>query len=97
MIEKGYIDEIPQPRVGFQFFYDAGWMEAPSFDYRSLGNSYVLEFVSTEWIQCAYNPPYLDEFGNEYVDEEEYEEEYEGEEGGGGDIWTCPSSRPALW
>lgn len=97
LIEKGYIDEIPQPRVGFQLFYDAGWMEAPSFDYRSLGNSYVLEFVSTEWIQCAYNPPYLDEFGNEYVDEEEYEEEYEGEEGGGGDIWTCPSSRPALW
>ena len=36
-----------------------------------LGNSYVLEFVSTEWIQCAYNPPYLDEFGEEYEDEEE--------------------------
>ena len=97
LVEKGYIDEIPQPRVGFQLFYDTGWMEAPSFDYRGLGNSYVLEFVSTEWIQCAYNPPYLDEFGNEYEYEDEYDEEYKDEEGGGGDIWTCSSSRPALW
>ena len=66
--------------------------EPYSFDYRGFGTSYVLEFVSTEWIQCAYNPPYLDEYGNEY---EEYEDE-DGEEGGG-DIWTCSASRPQFF
>ena len=93
LVEKGYIDAIPTPRVGFELFYWAGWMDPPEFDYRSLGNSYVLEFVSTEWIQCAYNPPYLDEFGEEYVEEYEYEEE---EESGAG-AWSCPEARPALW
>ena len=94
LVEKNLLDEIPQPRVGFQAFYDLGWMdpEPYSFDYRGFGTSYVLEFVSTEWIQCAYNPPYLDEYGNEY---EEYEDE-DGEESGG-DIWTCSTSRPQFF
>jgi hypothetical protein len=96
LIELEYIDAIPQPRVGFQLAYDAGWLTQPEFEYRGLGNSYLLEFVSTEWIQCGYTPPYLDEFGKEY-EEEEYDEEYADEEEGGAGAWTCPTKRPQLW
>ncbi len=95
LVEKKYLDEIPLPAVGFSFFYALGYPEIP-FEYRGLGSSYVLEFVSTEWIQCAYNPPWDEE---EYAEEDaEYAEEYpdaydDGSEG----AWSCPTTRPELW
>jgi hypothetical protein len=69
LIEAGLLDEIPRPRIGFQIYYWLGWLEPIVFDYQSLGSSYVLEFVATEWVMCAYNPPW------EELDEEEEEEE----------------------
>jgi len=91
LIEKGYLDELPRPRVGFDIFADLGLLERIEFSYRGLGSSYVLEFVSTEWVQCAYNPPWEDE----YEDDEEYDDEYEDE--GTGEAWSCPDARPELW
>jgi hypothetical protein len=98
LTEEGYLEEIPLPRVGFDVFYDLGLLKRIEFSYRGLGSSYVLEFVSTEWVQCAYNPPWDDEY--------EYEEEYEEEEGEEGEededeateeAWSCPDTRPELW
>jgi hypothetical protein len=89
LIEGGYLEEIPQPRVGFDIFYDLGLLQRVEFSYRCLGSSYVLEFVSTEWVQCAYNPPWEDEYEYE-EEEEEYEEEEE-------EAWSCPDTRPELW
>ena len=96
-VAKGYLDEIPKPKVGFSLLYALGWLPPVEFAYRGLGSSYVLEFVSTEWIQCAYNPPWDDE---EYAEEDaEYAEEYpdEYEENAGGEAWSCPDTRPELW
>lgn len=95
LVEDGYLEELPTPRVGFDFLYQAGFLPPIEFSYRGLGSSYVLEFVSTEWMQCAYNPPWQPPVGEEY-DEEEYEEEY-GEDDESGEAWSCPNTRPALW
>jgi hypothetical protein len=92
LVELGYLDAIPRPRVGFGIFYSLGWFEPIEFSYQSLGSSYVLEFEFTEWVQCAYNPPWEDD--EEY--EDEYEEEYAEEDGSDG-AWSCPDSRPELW
>lgn len=75
LIEGGYLNEIPSPRIGFQIYYQLGWLDPVEFDYQSLGSSYVLEFVSTEWVMCSYNPPWED------VDDEEDEEEEDEENG----------------
>ena len=87
LVEEGYLGEIPRPRVGFDFIYATGLLEPLEFLYRDLGQSYLIEFVSTEWVQCVYNPPFVIPEG----EEDEYEEDEQGE------VWSCPSSRPALW
>jgi hypothetical protein len=74
LIEGGQLDSLPVPRVGFGIYYDLGLLEPVSFDYRSLGSSYVLEFIATEWVMCAYNPPWAD-LEEELEDEDEEEEE----------------------
>ena len=71
LVEGGYLAQIPKPRIGFQIYYDLGWLDPLEFDYQSLGSSYVLEFVSTEWVMCAYNPPWDDEEGDEEDGDEE--------------------------
>ena len=78
LIELEYLSEIPRPTVGFDVVYALGWMDSPEFEYRSLGSSYVLEFVSTEWVQCAYNPPWLDEDEDEDygIEDPDYEDRY---------------------
>jgi len=96
LTENGYLSELPKPRVGFDLFYDTGLLPSVEFDYRGLGSSYVLEFNSTEWVQCAYNPPWAASAGEEY-DDEEYEDEYAGESDEAGEAWSCPDTRPALW
>ena len=81
LVEAGDLAEIPRPRIGFAF------VSQQDFLYQSFGTSYVLEFSAPRWIQCAYNPPYLDEY------EEEEEEELEDL----GGSWSCPSKPPELW
>ncbi len=93
LVEQSYLDVLPRPRVGFDFLYDVGMLPPLAFSYRGLGSSYVLEFNSTEWVQCAYNPPWAPGAGGEY-EEEEYEDEYDDESG---EAWSCPDTRPALW
>jgi hypothetical protein len=80
LVASGALSELPQPRIGFAF------LSQQEFLYQSFGTGYVLEFSAPRWIQCAYNPPYQDE----------YEEEEEEEEDLGG-AWSCPSKPPELW
>jgi hypothetical protein len=82
LVGSGDLTELPRPQIGFSF------LSQQDFRYQSFGTSYVLEFSAPRWIQCAYNPPYLDEY-------EEEEEEEELEDLGGS--WSCPSKPPELW
>jgi hypothetical protein len=84
LVASGDLEEVPTPRIGFAAAHAVGLLEAPRFEYRSLGSSYVLEFASTEWVQCVYSPPWIDE------DEPPLDEEAE-------EPWACPGNRPELW
>lgn len=86
LVEAGDLASVPRPRTGFGVVYTLGLLEPPTFDYQGLGSSYVLEFASAEWVQCAYTPPWIDE---EELDEDELEEIDE--------PWACPDTRPDLW
>ncbi len=102
LVELGYIDEIPRPRVGFDLLYALSGAEPLEFQYQSLGSSYVLEFEFTEWVQCAYNPPWEDDFEDEdlYDGEGEGDGRFDGDDWDddeGGEAWSCPESRPELW
>jgi hypothetical protein len=100
LTDQGYLEELPRPRVGFDFLYDFGFLPPIEFDYRGLGSSYVLEFNSTEWVQCAYNPPWAEdaEYGSDYTEEEEAElEDWEKADDESGEAWSCPDTRPELW
>ena len=55
LVERGELDEIPRPGIGFALLYDG------EFRYRSFGTSYILEFPATRWVECAYTPPYREE------------------------------------
>jgi hypothetical protein len=104
LVAGGYLDRLPEPAIGFGFLYDG------RFRYRSFGTSYILEFPAPRWVECAYNPPYEDEDGEEgeeAVEEREADEELEAWEtadyaapGAGeslGGAWSCPSRPPELW
>lgn len=98
LVELGYLDSIPRPRVGFDFVNAVAGFEPVKFSYQSLGSSYVLEFEFTEWVQCAYNPPWEDE--EEYDDEVASADDGDSEDwddGQLGEAWSCPESRPELW
>jgi hypothetical protein len=79
LVDAGELEEIPRPRIGFAL------LSQQDFLYQSFGTGYILEFSAPRWIQCAYNPPYQDE----------YEEDEELEDLGG--AWSCPSQPPELW
>jgi hypothetical protein len=97
LTDQNYLEVLPLPRVGFDILYDTGFLPTNEFEYRGLGSSYVLEFNSTEWVQCAYNPPWDDAAGGSEYDDEEYKDEYAGEDDESGEAWSCPDTRPALW
>jgi len=97
LVSGNYLEELPRPRVGFDFLYDLGFLEPIEFTYRGLGSSYVLEFVSTEWVQCAYNPPWSPSAGVDPEYEYEDDEEYADEDDESGEAWSCPDTRPNLW
>lgn len=69
LVETGLLDSVPTPRVGSGLWTLAGLVEEPAFSYQNLGSSYVLEFVSTEWVMCSYNPPWESDFDDEDEDE----------------------------
>jgi hypothetical protein len=79
---------LPAPRIGFDFYYAIGWLKEPEFEYRNLGPSYVLEFSSTAWVMCSYNPPWV-------LDEDEDPEDFDPDDLTG--AWNCPDDRPDLW
>lgn len=92
LVEAGLLAKVPEPRMGF------GFLDRPVFVYQNFGINYHLEFSAPRWVQCAYNPPYLDEEDGE---EEEFEDEEvpggEAEEDGLPGSWSCPSKPPELW
>jgi hypothetical protein len=88
-----YLPEIPLPRIG--------WLDSrdETFLYTYLGDSFLLEFPSVIWVQCAYSPAYRDE---------SVEDEGEGEAADEGSVpdasdemltaaWSCASKPPRLW
>ena len=85
LVAANDLREVPRPRIGFDLLYATELLEPPVFDYHGLGSSYVLEFASAEWVQCAYTPPWIDEDGPEELDEPVEE------------AWACPDTRPDLW
>jgi hypothetical protein len=92
LVETGFLRTIPTPRVGFRLL---GGQQA--FVYQNFGISYLLEFSTPRWVQCAYNPPYADE---DELDAEEaagYEDEDWGEDETLPGSWSCPSRPPELW
>ena len=89
-------------------FARLGWLEPARFHFQNFGSSYLLEFVATEWIMCAYNPPWPDERGPDAEEENrEYGQGIDYDEAGtlevaldiedGRGTWNCPESRPELW
>ncbi|MCP4004500.1 MAG: hypothetical protein GY725_09925 [bacterium] len=77
-----FFSEVPRPRIGLILDEDDEFM------YRNLGDSYLLEFSSVQWVQCGYSPPFdvakydEEDFADEgeddaddYDDYDDYEEE----------------------
>jgi hypothetical protein len=80
LVTAGLLPEVPRPRVGF--------FSGQEFVYQNFGDSYLLEFSAPRWIQCAYNPPWKLQPGEEL--EEEDADALVG-------AWSCPQKPPELW
>ena len=89
LVDGNYIDSLPKPRIGFEIYYTTGGLKRPEFEYRNLGPSYVLEFSSTAWVMCSYNPPWV-------LEDDEDPEDFPDPEDLLG-AWNCPNDRPDLW
>ena len=79
LVQAGLLPEVPRPRIGFG--------SEQEFVYQNFGESYLLEFSAPRWIQCAYNPPFEVEPG----------EEPEAQDGDTMGAWSCPQKPPELW
>lgn len=104
LVSAGLLTAIPVPEIGFPL----PDRDDKTFTYQGFGTSYLLEFSAPRWVQCAYNPPYLDEEeegagdaapavsegGDETTDGEA---DAEADDGMGGGAWSCPSKPPELW
>ena len=84
LVAAGDLEAVPRPVVGFRAFGEE------EFVYQNFGDSYILEFSAPRWIQCAYNPPYPEE----WEDDEDLED---AESNGSLGSWSCPSKPPELW
>ena len=80
LVEAGLLDEVPKPRIGL--------FSGQEFTYQNFGDSYLLEFSAPRWIQCAYNPPWLLEPGEE-VDPDDADAL--------SGSWSCPQKPPEIW
>ena len=76
--------------------------------YRNLGDSYVLEFSSVQWVQCGYSLPYdvakYSEEDYEDEDEEPLKKRPEDPEFkalladfGLDGAWSCEDAPPKVW
>jgi hypothetical protein len=100
LVEAKLLDAIPKPEIGFPLPGD----DENVFTYQGFGTSYLLEFSAPRWVQCAYNPPYLDEDA-EQGDGDAPDVAQGGEASAaagdedelGGGAWSCPSKPPELW
>jgi len=100
LVEAKLLDAIPKPEIGFALPGEGENV----FTYQGFGTSYLLEFSAPRWVQCAYNPPYLDEDG-EQADPDHAPDVAQGGEGStpegkddlGDGAWSCPSKPPELW
>ncbi len=92
LVEAGDIEALPKPEIGFSFLSDD-----EQFSYQALGTSYLLEFSASRWVQCAYSPPYEDEYEEEEEDEDRELESWETGEGESAGSWSCPKKPPELW
>jgi len=86
LVDAQLIAAVPRPTIGFG--------SDQHFVYQNFGDSFILEFSSPRWIQCAYNPPYPEELEEGYEPEEGEDGGYEDDSGG---AWSCPSKPPELW
>jgi hypothetical protein len=103
LVSAGLLKEVPAPEIGFPL----PDRDEKVFTYQGFGTSYLLEFSAPRWVQCAYNPPYLDEDseegdavpavsgGDDGADDAEADAD--ADDGMGGGAWSCPSKPPELW
>jgi hypothetical protein len=80
LVDEGLLDEVPKPRIGL--------FGGQEFVFQNFGDSYLLEFSSPRWIQCAYNPPWQLEPGEELDPEDA--DALTG-------AWSCPQKPPEIW
>ncbi len=85
LVAAGYFDQTPTPRVGFEFLEQIGLVDKVKYRYSEYGSSFVIEFDSSDWVQCAYSGNYT--FEDEELEEDAYEEEAD---------WTCQGNSPTL-
>lgn len=90
LVEAGYLDEAPRPRIGFGFLEPLGLADPAAYRYNEYGSSFVLEFDSSLWVQCQYSGNYY--FDDEEEEEFEEDEDWEEEE----PDWACLDRAPAL-
>jgi len=100
LVEAKLLDAIPKPEIGFPL----PGADENVFTYQGFGTSYLLEFSAPRWVQCAYNPPYLDEDAEEGdgaapdVAQGGAASAAAGDDDElGGGAWSCPSKPPELW
>jgi hypothetical protein len=80
LVDEGLLDEVPKPRIGL--------FSGQEFVFQNFGDSYLLEFSAPRWIQCAYNPPWQLEPGEELDPEDA--DALTG-------AWSCPQKPPEIW
>lgn len=88
LVEAGYLDAAPSPRIGFSFLQPVGLAELAEYRFNEYGSSYILEFDSTKWVQCSYS-------GQFYYDDDE-EEDYDEEDIPVEPTWNCLGKQPSF-
>lgn len=96
LVESGDLERIPTPSIGFSFLYDG------AFRYQNNGPDFILEFPAPRWVECAYTPPWEDDYEDEEADvaasgDAEPEPWENAGDGSLDEAWSCPSSPPELW
>lgn len=89
LVAAGYLGTSPRPRIGFGFLEYVGLADEVKYRYNEYGSSFILEFDSSFWVQCAYSGNYYFDDEEEDFEDEEYEEEVPD--------WTCLNKSPALF
>jgi len=102
LVEAGVLERVPKPQIGLAALAGA------QFGYQNFGTDYLLEFASPGWTQCAFSPPWQNEFeGENFLEPSEPPDDAPSDAGLGPPeeeepvalpgAWTCPSKPPELW